>query len=419
MNRILLTFGAVLGILCQTSNAEALIASVKATGMAATCVAYPQDALVGAYNPAGHAEIGNRVDAGLTWAHYRGRSIIRDNQAPSFIGKVNGSFNGYRTNEFFSPDFGINKTFGNDCQFAVGFIVFNRSHSKTTYATNFPLIGTSKMGLEYIHEQISPVFAWKIHDCFNIGISLNYHVQRLKVNGIENFDNPLRSRYPGKVTNRGYNYSSGVGCTIGAQWYILPELSVGASYQPKTHMRRFKKYEGFLANRGRFDIPERWLVGLAWRFADCATIAFDVENDRWSHIRALNNPLLSEGVIKPLGSKNGVGFGWKDQTFYRIGVDYALTENLVIRTGFRHANSPIKKSQTVVNQLTLDTVTDVATFGATYAFNECFELSSFFAWGIRHRINGHHSIPEHTFGGGNASVKQQFYAFGASFGWNY
>lgn len=183
-------------------------------------------------------------------------------------------------------------------------------------------------------------------------------------------------------------------------------------------MRRFKKYEGFLADRGHFDIPERWFFGIAWRFVDCATIAFDIENDGWSHIRALHNPLLTDDVIQPLGSKHGVGFGWRDQTFYRIGVDYALTENLIVRAGFRHANTPIKSSQTVVNQLTLDTVRDVVTAGATYAFNECYELSSFFAWGIRHRINGHNSIPNNL-NAGEASIKQQFYAFGASLGWNY
>ncbi|KAF3361497.1 Uncharacterized protein PHSC3_001872 [Chlamydiales bacterium STE3] len=419
MNRILLTVGAALGLLCQASTAEAIIASVKSTGMAATAVAYPQDALTAAYNPAGNAEIGNRLDMGITWAHDRGRATIRGNQAPPFIGTVNGSFNGYKTANFYSPDFGVNKTFGDDCQYAIGFLVYNRNQSKTTYNTAFPLIGTSHLGLEYVHEQLGPVFAWKVHDCFNVGVSLNYNIQRLKVNGVQNFDNAFRSKYPGHVTNRGYSYSSALGVTIGAQWKILPELTIGGVYQPETKMRRFKKYKGFIAQKGKFNIPERWLVGIAWRFMPCATLAFDVEHNRWRHIKALHNSLLNGDQIELLGSKKGPGFGWRNQTFYRVGVDFAVTDNLIVRAGFRHVNAPIPKKETVVNQLTLDTVRDVITAGATYMFDECYEVSSFFAWGLRHHISGKNSIPNTPFGGGEANLKQQKYALGISLGLNY
>lgn len=414
MNRILLTLGAALGFLCHASTAHAIIASVKSTGMAATAVAYPQDALCAAYNPAGNAEIGDRLDFGITWAHDRGRATIRGNRLPI----ANGSFDGYKTKNFYSPDFGINKTFGCDCQYAVGFLVYNRNQSKTTYNTPFPLIGTSNLGLEYVHEELGPVFAWKVHDCLSLGLSVNINIQRLKVNGVQNFDNPVRSRFPGKVTNRGYSYSSGVGFTVGAQWHVYPTITLGLAYQNKTDMRRFKKYKGFIADRGSFDIPERWFAGIAWRVVDCVTLAFDVQHDRWSRIRALHNSLLDDGVLHQLGSKNGPGFGWVDQTFYRVGIDYAVSECLIVRAGYRHVNTPIRRSQTVVNQLTLDTLRDVVTVGATYMFNECYEASTFFAWGFRHKVSGRNSIPV-TFGGGESDLKQQKYALGISFGWNY
>lgn len=415
MNRILLTVGAALGLLCQTSTAHAVIASIKSTGMAATAVAYPQDALCAAFNPAGNAEIGDRLDFGVTWSHDRGRAYVSGNRLPA----ANGSFNAYKTANFYSPDFGVNKTFGCDCQYSVGFITFNRDQSKTTYNTAFPLIGTTHLGLEYVHEQLGPVFAWKIHDCLSIGLSVDIHIQRIKVNGVQNFDNPLFSANPGHVTNRGYSYSSGCGVTIGAQWHVLPCLTIGAAYQPQTSMRKFKKYDGFIAQDGKFNIPQRWFAGIAWRFLPCATIAFDIEHDRWTDINALHNPLLDNGQLNQLGSRHGPGFGWRSQTYYRVGIDYALTENIIVRAGYRHVNSPIRRSQTVVNQLTLDTVRDAVTVGGTYIINDCYEASTFFAWGFRHRINGKNSIPGFPFGGGEADLKQQKYALGVSFGWNY
>ena len=72
LNRLLIALGAFIALLCQSSTAEALIADIKGTGMAAAVTAYPQSTLSSAYNPAGLVEIGNRIDIGTTWAHYRG-----------------------------------------------------------------------------------------------------------------------------------------------------------------------------------------------------------------------------------------------------------------------------------------------------------------------------------------------------------
>lgn len=411
---LMITLGTIMVLCGFSSSADALLASVKTFGMAATGVAYPQDALVGAFNPAGHAEIGDRLDAGITWAHDTGHTRIKGNLNPS----LNGKYKAFKTKDFYVPDFGINKSFGCDCNWALGFIVYNRNFNKTTYNRPFVLLGTSNAGSEYLHQTVSPVLAYKINDCHSVGISVNYQVQRLKVNGLQNFDNALRSVSPGKVTNRGYDWSTGWGVTIGWLWHIMPELTFGLTYQPETEMRDFKKYKGFVAHKGDFNIPTSVSTGLAWRFMECATIAFDVQYYAWKDIDSLHNPLLHDGVLELLGSKHGPGFGFRSQFYYRLGIDYALMDNLTIRAGYRTTNGPVRRSQTVVNILTQDVVNNFLTVGATYIWDECNEFSTFFAYGFENKIKGKDSIPA-AFGGGEADLTARKFAFGLSWGLNY
>lgn len=421
LKKLLLTSLTIMGsFCCFTAPAEALLASVKSFGMAGTAVAYPQDALAGAFNPAGHVDVDDRVDLGITWARDRGHCRIKGNLVPG----TDGKYNGYRTRDFYTPDFGINKRFGEEGEWAIGLLVYNRSFSKTTYKKPFALLGRTAPGLEYVHQTISPVLAYRINECHQVGITLNYMIQRIKADGMENFDNPLRSAAPGRVTNRGYNYSQGLGITLGWQWHLHPDVTLGLTYQPETSMRRFKKYRGFLASNGRFNIPTVYSGGIAWRFMPCAVVAFDVQHYSWKQIKALHNSLLNDGRLELLGSSNGPGFGWKSQTFYRVGVEYALSDEWTVRAGFRHVNMPIRSSQTVVNQLTLETAEDFLTLGTTYQVSECAEVSAMFAYGFSKTLKGKGSIPPGSplrggFGGGEADLQQNKFAFGLSLGFNY
>lgn len=432
-NRMLaIALSAAIGLTTPSSDAEGVLVSVKTFGMAATGVAYPQDALAAAFNPAGPVEICDRVDAGFTWNRDFGHSRVHGNILDSipFIhallgGNVNGKFNGFRTKDFYSADFGINKRLGCCDEWAVGLVVYNRNFSKTTYKKPFFLFGTSHPGLEYLNETVSPYIAYRINECHNIGISANCQIERLKVNGIERFDSPDHSAHPGFVTNKGYDWSVGWGFTLGWQWHITDCLTFGATYQPKTSMPKLKKYKGFIAE-AKLDVPPMWSVGIAWQYCDCGTIAFDVQQYIWNDVRALHNKLLHDGVVELLGTRNGPGFGFKNQTFYRLGIDYMLSCDWTVRAGFRYGNAPFNGTQTAVNQLTLDCVEYFVTAGASYRPNDCNELSIFSAWGFNHKIKGKHSIPEglpapigNGFGGGNADLEASKFALGVSWGYLY
>ena len=411
---------ACLGILAmfglKSSPAEAILASVKSTGMAATAIAYPQDAMAAAYNPAGIVWICDRLDVGVAWLHNTGHARVSDNA--SGLPGVNGTFTGMRTKNFYAPEFGIKK--GYCCEsfeYALGFVVYNRNFQKTTYNKNLVLFGKSHAGLEYVNETVAPVFAFRFCDCHSIGIAIDWQFERLKVNGLENFDNALFSSHPGHVTNRGYEYSQGVTATIGYRWQINDCLAIGATYQPRTHMRRLTKYDGFLAQNGHLDIPEKIGAGISWDPVCCVTLCFDWEYIHWSKIKALHNPLEPNLQVALLGDNNGPGFGFRNQNYYRVGAEYRINDCFTVRAGFRHANTPIRKSQAAVNVLTLDLVEDFVTVGGTWKFNECNEISMFYAYGFEHSLNGKGAIPVIPFGGGNVKIKEKKYALAIGWGW--
>jgi len=418
---LLACVGSMVALCLHSSPVEAIFASVKSTGMAAACISYPLDSLVGAYNPAGIADVGDRFDLEGAWVHDWGHARARGNLSPL----VNGKFDGMKTKDIFPVGFGLNKTWClcNDWEIATGLILYNRNFQKTTYGTFLPLLGTSKAGLEYLNETISPIVAvkWCGH---MLGLSVNFQVERLKVNGIQNFDHPVipgipgGSRFPGRVTNKGYDYSTGWGVTIGYLGHLTDALSVGVTYQPETTMTRMSKYKGFLANRGRLNIPRKIGAGISYKILPCLVVAFDVEHIQWRKIRALHNPLLHDGALLPLGTRNGPGFGFRNQWYYRVGFDWQVDECWSLRAGYRFANTPIRRTQTAVNVLTLDTVESFLTFGATWNLNACNEISFLYAYGFPHKIQGKRSIPLFL-GGGNINLKEQKYAFGIAWGYKF
>lgn len=410
--KLLSCLGLLASFCMQSSSAEAIFASVKSTGMAATCVAYPLDTLVVAYNPAGLADICDRVDGEAAWVRSRGHLEVEGNPVPG----VNGTRNGFRTKNAYAGNFGISKQL--PCDMTVGLALYNRDYQKTTYNTPLILFGTTNAGLEYVHEVLCGTWAIKICDRWNFGISANYHVQRLKVNGLQNFDNALFSSNPGNVTNRGYSYAQGWNGSVGFRGQVTDDLSIGVAYSPKAHMKRFNKYSGFIAGRGRLNVPQKVNAGIAYQVMPCLVVAFDFEWYNWKQVKGLSNPLLDGGVLNDLGLSNGPGFGFRDQYFYRVGADWRINECWTVRAGFRHANTPVRRSQTAVNALSLDCVEDFVTVGATWDFNCCHEFSFVFAWGFDKKVNGSNSIPA-GFGGGEANLKEQKYLLGLAWGWKY
>lgn len=414
-----ITLVALLAMCATTGTISAFIAGSKAAGMAATGIAYPQDAFAGAYNPAGSVSVGDRFDLGFAWLRNQGHAKVKVKHPPGIKG-TNGTFNAFRSPNLYDIDLGINKNLsstlcGTTFDWSLGLVIYNRDIQKTTYNKPLPLLGKTKLGLEYVHETISPLVSLQLTEAHAIGISLDVHIQRLKVGGLQAFALPIFSDSASNVTNKGYAYSSGVGVTFGWKWQAYDDLTFGVTYRTKASMSKLHKYKGFIPQHGLLDLPERWGIGLAYQFLSCATFTFDFEWINWQEIRALHNPILHNGKLEKMGSSNGPGFGFRNQTIYRFGVDYAFSESWIFRAGFRHGNTFVRKSETAINTLLCDTIENIATVGLTYTFNTCNEISIFYAHGFKNSIRGKHSIPE-DFGSGNVNLTQSNNSLGVTWG---
>ena len=407
------------GSLCLApSEAEAVLASVKTLGMAATAIAYPTDSLVIAYNPAGITSVGDRLDTEGGWSRDTARLKIHGNAAP--VG-VNGSYKAMRTDNFYIGGFGITKSFCCECfEWSVGLAVYNRNFQKTTYNKALALFGTSHAGLEFLNETVAPTLAIRFWENHSLGISFNWQIERLKVNGLQNFAGTVpfaSSIHPSEVTNRGYSWANGFNPTIGYRWEIRPELAIGATYQPKAKMSKFHKYRGFLSG-GRIDVPEKWGMGVMWKPICGLIVCFDSELVRWSKIHALHNDLTLPNPLDPstlLGAKHGAGFGFKDQWYYRVGAEWVPLENWAFRIGYRFAKALPRRSQTAVNALTQDCVESFITVGSTWYIDCANELSIAYAYGFEKKIKGKNSIPA-ALGGGEADLKERKYFLGLAWG---
>ena len=156
------------------------------------------------------------------------------------------------------------------------------------------------------------------------------------------------SMSPTKLTNNGVDNSFGFGAKIGYLGKITDHLSLGVKYQSKIFMSEFKEYAGLFAEKGKFDIPSNWTVGLAYEFSKSFTLAFDVKQIRYTDVKAVSNPLSN---VDPLGADNGSGFGWKNMMIYKLGMEYASKNDWTWRAVYSYGSQLIPGSQMMFNIL--------------------------------------------------------------------
>lgn len=396
---------------------------IKAKGMGGAAIAAPQDAIAAATNPAGMFFVGNRIDVGLDWFKPTRQAEVVGNcfNPPACTMNANGTYDANDKSNFFVPEFGYNTLINPNL--SLGVTVYGHGGMNTSYTRPFPLFGTSKPGVDLSQLFIAPTVAYQIAPGQSIGVALNLAYQRFEATGLENFTatgGPPNqfSAFPGNVTNKGYDSSTGIGVRIGWMGKLAPACDFGVTYQTKTRMSEFDKYKGLFAEEGGFDIPANYGAGIACKVAPPVTVAFDVVRIEYSGIRSINNPLLPNLFNAALGTANGAGFGWQDVTAYKLGVQWAVNWTMTLRAGYNHGKQPIPASETLFNFLAPGVVEQHFTVGGTWAVPGNSEVSFFFMYVPEKTVNGSNSIPA-PFGGGNVNLRMKQMSLGVAYGWRF
>ncbi|HKB60105.1 MAG TPA: outer membrane protein transport protein, partial [Gallionellaceae bacterium] len=256
---------------------------------------------------------------------------------------------------------------------------------------------------------ISPTWSRKINDTNSIGIAINLAYQMFSATGLQPFQGMSSS--PGNMTNNGTDTSTGIGLRLGWTGDITPQITLGATYQPKTKMSKFSKYAGLFADQGSFDIPANYGVGIAYKATPQVTTALDITQIKYSGVSSVGN---SSAIPLPFGSSGGPGFGWKDMTVFKLGVAYQYEPDVTLRAGFNHNSQQIGSNDAFLNLLAPGVVQNHLTLGGTWKLANKAELSVAYIHAFSQTVSGPIAS---TVGGGNASIKMSEDSIGVMYGW--
>lgn len=404
---------------------------LKAKGMGGAATAVMGDTFGGANNPAGMVWAGDRLDIGVD-LFMPERSASRQGSA-GFGGLYNGSANS--DNElFFVPELGYNKMLG--WNMSVGVTVYGNGGMNTEYhravagpafapscggvASNL-LFGCGKLGVDMMQLIIAPTFSMKINQDHSFGISPLIGYQRFKVDGLQAFAELGFSSNGANTTNRGYDSAHGFGVRFGWMGKVSDRVTLGAAYSSKIRMSEFGKYKGLFAEKGDFDIPENYNIGIAFKATPALSLAADIQQINYGDVKSIANgvtPTLLNPVACPLGASCGSGFKWRSQTVFKLGLEYAFNSNLTLRAGYNYGKSPIRNGSIddlTFNILAPGVVEKHLTLGGTWTLANKDEITVSYMHAFNKSITG----PSATVllgVGGTETLKMRQNALGVAYG---
>ena len=396
---------------------------IKSKGMGGSGVAFAQDALAAATNPAGMVLIGNRMDFGAEI--FRPMREAQSSFGPSPVGGSSW-YDGDNISSFIIPEFGYNRMLDDTRSFGVS--VYGNGGMNTGY--DYGIYSSNPAGLNdgtntainLAQLFIAPTFAMKTDEKHSFGVSLNLVRQTFEAKGLSDFcgftapgGGPGCADGTEGLSEQGQDVSTGFGLRIGWVGQINDMVTLGATYQSRTQMSEFSKYDQLFAEQGDFDIPANYAVGIKFKAAPSTTIAFDIEKILYSTIKSVANP--NNGWTGGfLGSDNGPGFGWEDMTVFKLGVQHQLNKDLVIRAGFVKGDQPIPDGETQFNVIAPAVIEKHLTLGATWTLSNGAELSGYYMKAFEETVKGDSPLNPMDAGHGNLRMSQD--AIGIAYGWD-
>jgi long-chain fatty acid transport protein len=360
--------------------------SIKNKALAGAGVALPLDALGPATNPATLTEVGDRLDIGL--AIFNPNRDYTVNGNPSGFEGTFGLTPGKVESDskyFFIPSIGWSKKI--DDNSAVGIAVYGNGGMNTDYPTQtFYDQSSSTTGVDLMQLFIAPTYARKFGNIHSIGITPIFAAQFFEATGVQSFQG--YSWDPAALSGNGHESSFGFGGRIGYLGQINDKFSIGLAYQSKIYMSELDDYAGLFAQQGDFDIPSNWTIGVAFKPIPTVAIAFDIQEIYYSNIDSIANPLLPNLGQYGLGTDNGAGFAWEDMTVFKVGLQWARSDQWTYRFGYSYGEQPIPESDVLFNILAPGVIEQHATFGFTYTFANESELDFSLMYAFDNSVTG-------------------------------
>ena len=371
---------------------------LKNRALAGAGVAFPQDAMAGASNPAGMAFVGNRYDIGAVLFKpdrgYSPSTSLANGSGGAFtLGAGSGTS---RNRGFIIPSFGLNYMLGE--QDAVGFSVYGNGGMNTSYKSgsasfdpfgmrgtgvSFPgALGAGTAGVDLMQVFFNLSYARQFSERFSVGVSPLLTMQTFRSNGLDafapftkTFVSSQGTRMPTRLSQNGTDRAYGWGLQAGMLVRDIANVAdLGISYRTKIDMERWEDYADLFAEGGTFDIPSTLWAGVAIEVSETMTLVADYQRIRYGDSDAISNgvqnlfdcPALGGQDLEGcLGGERGAGFGWDDMDIFKVGLQWQARPHVIGRIGYSHASQPIGSDQVLFNLLAPAVVEDHITLGAT------------------------------------------------------
>lgn len=406
---------------------------LKSKALAGGGSALPQDAMIAADNPAGMVHVGERMDLGFVIFSPNPRGYRAD--APSGTAGTGafaleaGSFDS-DDDLFLIPHFAYNweldsnstvgvTVYGNggmNTNYPQGMYAQDPDGAGTSYTTGTYYAGEAGVNLEQLFTNISYSSKIDANQSWGAGLILGY--QRFEAKGLATFTGyTYDSTSP---SDHGTDTSTGLGLKLG--WMgTFGDVTLAASYQSEMDMSEFDKYDNLFAERGDFDIPATWTLGLAYDMGSNRNVTFDIQKIMYSDINAIANPLIPNIQSSNLGNSDGAGFGWDDMTVYKLGYQWETSGNMTWRVGYSHAEQPIGTDDVVFNILAPGVMEDHFTAGMTMETGPDSEFTVAAMYAPEVTVSGNNQLAAGTGGTQtqNIELNMSQWEVGASWGWKF
>lgn len=423
----------------------------KSRGMAGVGVAYAQDALAAASNPAAMADVEfdtMRIDVGADLFHPP-RSVYHSSDTLGTRGPTDEES---ANNLFLIPNMGGIYRFNR--KITVGMAAVgaglgtrydqtvpgnptcvngNTSGGTDSYFFNFNCNADSNtVGVMLMQMQMLPSIAYKLNKQHTLGASLAIGVQTFRAYGLGAFEDLGFAADTNNVSGEGNDWSYGAGIRLGGLHKLDKKgvITVGWNWASRVYMTKFDKYRNLFAEQGGFDIPMHYAIGVAYHPNKKLTIAADIQRIEYSTIKSVANPGPVDPVdLNPLcpgddglnsalcnlGGDLGMGFGWDDMTVYKLGVNYDYNKAWSLRAGVNYGEAPIPKDQVLFNMLAPATVEWHVALGASYRPSANVEWSFSYIHAFENTITGTTAFTNRAPGEDNAAISMYQNALGVSF----
>lgn len=378
---------------------------VKTQGMGGAGIAFPQEALSIAANPAAAIALGNTVEMDAEFLRPFRAATIRGNA----LGP-DAEYSGNGLRRFVVPEMAFIHQLGP--KWGVGIAMYGNGGLNTKYGVNpygrFGATRTAGVNLGQI--LISPTIAYRITPNHSVGVSLNVLYETFSAYGLQAFG--VFSQNPGSLSDRNSDYAFGAGVRLGYLGRLTSWLQVGAMWQSKTMAGSFNRYKGLFANGGNLDLPSSYGAGVDVTPLPGLDIAVDVTRIGYHGVNAIGDSFDTIFQGNQLGGRDGPGFDWKNCTAIKLGINWHATQRLQLRVGYNHSSATVPNYETFPNILSPNTTEHQYTAGASWAISPKWEVSVMGLYAPAVILYGAPGAIPANFGGGTVDLKSSVLAFG-------